>query len=306
MSRLEKALEKASKMRDEKKEERKAEKSVSNTEAIYTPSTEGSLKIDNPYMITVTEPDSPISEEYRKLKSLIVKLTKGDKFYNTIMVTSTLKGEGKSITALNLAITLAQEYDHSVLLVDADLRKPCVHEYLGINPKIGLTDCLVNGAEISDAFIPTGIGKLIVLPSGSKVSNPAELLSSSMMKELVKELKNQYVDRYIIFDIPPILPFAEAHSIGNIVDGVIFVVRDGYVPLSNLKEALNMLKDSNILGIVYNNMEIDQFDSYYYYNYYRSYYSDKKNKLEGTKGLSRWMGFLKGNSRADKKSEKLK
>jgi len=241
------------------------------------------VQLENPYMISAREPGSPISEEYKKLKSFILKITQSDKFLNTIMVSSSVKGEGKTITSLNLAITLADEYDHTVLLVDADLRQPSIHKYLGIPNGIGLSDCLMNGVSPSDAMIKTGIGKLVVLPSGSEINNPVEVLSSNKMKDLIKELKERYPDRYVIFDTPPLLPFAESHAIASSVDGILLVVRDGYTSLNNLKETLNIIKNTNILGIVYNDVEIDRFDGYHYYHYYKSYYSDK-NKGEDANG----------------------
>jgi exopolysaccharide/PEP-CTERM locus tyrosine autokinase len=276
MSRLEKALEKATNMRKEKRETAKEEKldSLANVEVFKT---DEPVKIDSPYIITVTEPESPISEEYRKLKTLVIKLTQSDRSMNTIMITSAVKGEGKTITTLNFAITLAQEYDHTVLLVDADLREPSLHEYLGVNPEKGLTDCLVNGTNISDALIKTGIGRLVYLPSGNKVSNPVELLSSKLMEEFVKELKNRYPDRYVIFDVPPVLAFGETHSLGSMVDGVILVVREGYTSLNHIKEALGRLKNTHIFGVVYNDVVIDRFDGHYNY-YYKNYYPREKRK----------------------------
>lgn len=235
---------------------------------------ESKLLIDNPYIVTVTDPASPITEEYKKLKSIVLKLTKGADFQNTLMVTSSLGGEGKSITALNLAIVLAQEYDHTVLLIDADLRRSsaAAEEYLGIKSELGLTDCILNGADFSKALVKTGIGKLSILPAGGKVDDPVELLSSRRMKELLREIKQRYPDRYVIIDTPPVLYFAEAHEIASVVDGVLFVVREGSTPIQNLKEALNMLKGSNILGIVYNGAVVNQLTSYnYYHNYYNHY-----------------------------------
>jgi Mrp family chromosome partitioning ATPase len=88
------------------------------------------------------------------------------------------------------------------------------------------------------------------------------------MKQIVKELKHRYADRYVIIDTPPILPFAEAHSIASVVDGVIFIVREAHVPVNHFKDAINLLKDINILGIVYNDAEIDRHSSYYYYSHY--------------------------------------
>jgi protein-tyrosine kinase len=303
MSRIEKALEKATKMRaDQKVEEHKiAEEHAAGTQiAGEVPDAfrvEEPVQLENPYMISAREPGSPISEEYKKLKSFILKITQSDKFLNTIMVSSSVKGEGKTITALNLAITLADEYDHTVLLVDADLRQPSIHKYLGIDNQIGLSDCLMNGASVGDAMIKTGIGKLVVLPSGSEVPNPVEVLSSNRMKELVKELKERYPDRYVIFDTPPLLAFAESYAIASSVDGILLVVRDGYTSLNNLKETLNIIKGTNILGIVYNDVEIDRFDGYHYYNYHKSYYSDK-NKAQGGNGeKGGLLKFLKRNKK---------
>lgn len=300
MSRIEKALEKAAKIREETKETEPYVSTIANAGTtdicpdVFKP--KESLQIDSPYIVTATQPDSPVSEEYRKLKSLIVKLTKSDKFLNTLMVTSTVKGEGKTITALNLAITLAQEYDHAVLLVDADLRQPSLNKYLG-DFKLGLTDCLMNGVDICDALVKTGIGKLVYLPSGKQVSDPSELLSSNRMHELITELKNRYADRYVIFDTPPVLSFAETHSLSTFMDGILLVVSEGTTSLNNIKEALNMLKNTKLFGIVYNNVEIDRFDDYRYYNYYKSYYSKKdgkEGKDDGRKGLYGWMRSIKG------------
>ena len=282
MSRIEKALEKATKMRAEQKvEEQQTSTQVAGAELPDAFRVDEPIQLENPYLVSAREPNSPISEEYKKLKSFILKITQSDKFLNTIMISSSVKGEGKTITALNLAITLADEYDHTVLLVDADLRQPSIHKYLDIPNGIGLSDCLMNGASTSDAMIKTGIGKLVVLLAGSEISNPVEVLSSNRMRDFIKELKEQVPDRYVIFDTPPLLPFAESHAIASSVDGVLLIVRDGYTSLNNLKETLNIVKDRNILGIVYNDVEIDRFDGYHYYQYYKSYYSDKNKGQDG-------------------------
>lgn len=274
MSRIEKALEKAVQMRQEAAPETvpvKNDQSAAVPEAFPA---DQQLEIASPYLVTVTDPYSPVSEEYRKLKSLVVTLTR-EKFLNTIMVTSTCKGEGKTITALNLAISLAHAYDHTVLLVDADLRQPSVTRYLGIQSKAGLSDCLGNGRDVGSALVKTGIGKLVVLPAGTAVANPVELLSSSRMKQLVQELKNRYRDRYIIFDTPPVLNFAEAHSIGSCVDGVLFVVGEGQAPVHDVKEAIRLLNDCEMLGVVYNNSASARFNEGYNYRYnYRYYHKD--------------------------------
>lgn len=284
MSKIEEILEKATKLReqggaapvsvpDNRRKVSPAAQSTPLGEASLGPyQSETRLNVDNPYLVSITQPQSPVAEEYKKLKSVIIKLTKGEQFLNTIMVTSTLQGEGKSITSLNIALSLAQEYDHTVVLVDADLRRPTTHSYLGIPNKLGLSDCLMNGTDVGDALIKTGIGRLSILPAGGPVPNPVELISSSRMKEFIQELKHRYPDRYVIIDTPPVLHFAEAYSIASEVDGVIFVVREGQVPLAHLKEALSLLKGANLLGVVYNDVEVNRYSSYHYYSY--KYYSE--------------------------------
>jgi protein-tyrosine kinase len=271
MSRIEKALEKANKLREKKDIENVPGPEVKGASFGY-PDTEVSINLTNPYLVTITGAASPITEEYRKLKSMIVKLTTRETFLNTLMVTSALAGEGKSLTALNLAVTLAQDHDHTVLLVDADLRQPSLHRLLDIESPVGLSDCLTNGTDISRALIKTGIGKLVVLPSGKVIANPVELLLSKKLENLLKELKSRYADRYVIIDGPPILPFAEVHALSSMMDGVILVVREGYAPIHDIREALGMIKDAHILGAVYNDVEIDPLDGHYRYYYYRKYY----------------------------------
>ncbi len=246
MSRIEKALEKATRLRD-------------NRSSAFSPAgkraeKESAVTVENisPYAATLHEPDSPVSEEYRKLKSMVVRLTKQGGFKNTLAVMSAVGGEGKSITALNLAVALSREYDHTVLLVDADLRNPALHDYFGTVPEAGLSDCLADGLDMRVALLDVGKGGFAFLPSGRKAKNPAELLSSLRMKELLAEMKHRYSDRYVIIDTPPLLPFAEAFSIGSMVDGVVFVVRAGAASRDNVRDALDVLKDCNVLGVVYN------------------------------------------------------
>ncbi len=243
MSKIEDALEKANKLRQVDKVEIKSRPDLSNG---VEP-----IEVDNPYIVTMSEPDSPVAEEYRRLKSMVIRKTKKD-FLNTLMITSAVDGEGKSITAINLAVSLAQEIDHSILLVDSDLRNPMIHKYLGIENKYGLSDYLTGDVDISDILIRTGIGNLVVIPAGKAVQNPMELLSSDKMESLIKELKQRYVDRYVIIDTPPILSFAEAISIGAYVDGVVFVIKERGPQKKDVENALTMIKDLRILGFILN------------------------------------------------------
>ena len=220
-----------------------------------------------PFLVAANDPLSPVAEEYRKLKENLVKMTKEKGFQNMIMVTSSVAGEGKSLTSVNLAITLAQEFDHTVLLVDADLRRPTCHSLLGIEPEFGLSECLLEGRDVGDAFVKTGIGKLVFLPAGKAMQNPGELFSSSVMKELLEELKHRYPDRYVIIDTPPVLPFTDSRSLSRLVDGAIMVVKEGQVSPKELLEAVDEIKATNLLGVVYN-QSTQTIGSSGYYGYY--------------------------------------
>lgn len=254
MSRIDKAIEKIAKLRDGAPA---PQESVVVSQPPALPDIKGlmgtkPLNVKNPSLVALHRNNPKACEEYAKLKSELLRMTSQDKFHNALIVTSTLRGEGKTLTALNLAITLAQEYDHTVLLVDADLRNPSIHKYLGFEPKVGLGDCLRGRVDIEEALVKTGIGKLVVLPGVGVVEDPVELLSSKKMKTVLEELKNRYPDRYVIFDMPPALNFADAQVLGASVDGVLFVVREGMAKVAQIKKALSHLRDTKVLGTVYN------------------------------------------------------
>ncbi|HDO25350.1 MAG TPA: polysaccharide biosynthesis protein, partial [Nitrospirae bacterium] len=143
MSKLEEALEKANKLRESGRINEAGKVDVARETV--------PIEVNNKNLVTITQPYSPVAEEYRKLKSMILRKTKKD-FLNTIMITSAIKGEGKSVTSINLAVTLAQAIDHSILLIDADIRKPMIHEYLGIEYKYGLSDYLTSDIDISEVM----------------------------------------------------------------------------------------------------------------------------------------------------------
>jgi exopolysaccharide/PEP-CTERM locus tyrosine autokinase len=268
MSKIEEALEKAAKLRESASLKKTPPFREINRDV-------KPVEVKNPYVVTITQPDSPIAEEYKKLKSIIIRQTK-ENFLNTIMVTSAIDNEGKTLTAVNLAVSLAQEIDHSILLIDADLRKPMIHEYFGVTTKYGLLEYLTQDIDVSEILIKTGIGNLVIIPAGQKSKNPVELLSSEKMKSLVNELKHRYIDRYVILDTPPLLPFAESIAICSYVDGVVFVVREGYAQLKAIDEAIGLVKDMNILGIVFNSVSNENLDKHYYSRYRRYYYGRKE------------------------------
>lgn len=268
MSRIDEAIEKAARLRGERPAEKVLKVAPPVSRPVEAPANIVDSHSVSPYIVALKDPGSAVAEEFRKLKSMIVGLTSGDEgFRNTILVTSSIGTEGKSITSLNLAVTLARDYDYTVLLIDTDLRRPSLNRYLGLENEPGITDCLVDGVDLSAAIVKTNFGKLSFLPAGRKVDYPAELLSSQKMKDFMAEVKQRYPDRYVIIDSPPILPFAESLALSSVVDGVLFVVRERAASMKHVGEALNMLKGSNLLGIVYNGAETELSTHYSYYNY---------------------------------------
>lgn len=223
--------------------------------------------ISNDKLVVLKTPASPEAEEFRKLKEALLKAVKTQEaFDNVILVTSPGQGEGKSLITVNLALSLAQEFDHTVLLVDADLRMPTCHRYLDIPSGLGLVDCLVDGVDLEKVLVKTGYGKLVLLPAGKPVKNPMEYFSSNTMRQLIEELKNRYPDRIILIDTPPVLMFAETRTLAGLADNVILVVREGDTSLEDIQESMNLL-NNKVLGVVYNATEFVQHSQYPYYYY---------------------------------------
>ncbi|MEE9543188.1 MAG: XrtA-associated tyrosine autokinase [Thermodesulfobacteriota bacterium] len=215
-------------------------------------------------LVTVMDPTSTIAEEYRKLRTRIFEATEKN-FQNTILVTSSCKGEGKSVTAANLAAAIASKLDNTVLLVDCDLRKPTLHTYFGIEQTQGLAEYLTGKIELTDALINTGIGNMIFLPAGKPPENPAELLTSRKMRTLMDEIKNRYTNRYIILDSTPLLSTAEPSALANEADGVLLVVRERFAPRKEVEHAISILNGANILGVLLNCDDAQPRRYYYQY-----------------------------------------
>jgi protein-tyrosine kinase len=234
-------------------------------------------------IVCITDAYSPAAEQYRKLRGQLCLST----HRSTLMVTSADVGEGKSVTAVNFAIALAREIDHTVLLVDADLRNPSIHTYLGIKADFGLSEYLEGRVKnLSDVLIKTGIGRLVLLPAGAPPPNSDELLSSNRMKELAQEMKNRYADRYIIYDSSPILACADAASLSKHVDGILLVIQAERTSQKTAKEALALLHSTPVLGVVYNNVPDYMCKNIYPYDYYRYNQCGGSAKSESDRGKS--------------------
>jgi protein-tyrosine kinase len=173
--------------------------------------------------------------------------------WNSLAVTSPGLNEGKTLTAINLAISLSMEVNYTVLLVDADLRHPSVHSYFGIEAEYGLSDYLTADKPLSELLIhPEEIPGLVILPGGRSLANSAEMLNSLKMARLVEEMKARYSSRIILFDLPPLLGVADALAFSPYVDAALLVIEDGKTQAEDVKRAIGLLQGTNLIGTVLN------------------------------------------------------
>lgn len=171
---------------------------------------------------------------------------------NALAVVSPGEGEGKSLTAVNLAISLAAEVDLSVLLVDADLRSPAIHQFFGFEPEAGLSDHLLSNVPLDEILVNPGVSRLVVLPGGRPIINSAEMLRSNKMRRLVEELKARYASRFIVFDLAPVLSSADALAFAPYVDAVVMVVQESSTSRDDIARALQVLNSVEVIGTVLN------------------------------------------------------
>ncbi len=215
----------------------------------------GYSAILNPLLIAGLAPKSLAAEQYRSLRTRLAQV-EGAGTLRTILVTSPQKGEGKSVTAANLALTMAQELQRRVVLVEADLRKPSLQHLFGLPPGPGLAEYLAGAAELQDVMKVLPDHNLTVIPAGVTPVNPAELLGSTAMRRLLDHLRTRF-DR-VLLDTPPVLPLADVAILAPLVDGSLMVVRAGYTPKPAIENALRAFDSSRLLGVVLNESGMEQ------------------------------------------------
>jgi protein-tyrosine kinase len=230
-------------------------------------------------------------EEFRLIKRVVLNRRwdeGGDAPGNTIVVTSALPSEGKTTTAINLAMSIAAEEDLRVLLVDADFIKPDALRQLGVRADKGLIDVLQNPRlDISDVMLRTNIDKLSLIPAGQLHERCTELLASARMDEIITELASRYEDRILIFDSPPLLVTTESVVLASHMGQIVFVVQAGRTKRETLNSALDLLGDRPQLSLVLNRTTARlgnvEFGSYYG-SYYYGYGHDRGEPPAGFKG----------------------
>jgi non-specific protein-tyrosine kinase len=196
-------------------------------------------------------PDSKESNYYRLLRTQIQHITV-EKGWRTIMVTSTKPGEGKTLTCINLAFTFARAFHQTVLLADCDFRKQNIYRYLGLKSEIGLVETLLDGVPLSDAMIWPEVEKLALISGSRTIAESSELLASPMMRALVKEMRDRYSDRYLFFDVPPLVGGADAVAFAPAVDGILLVVEAGSTSKKEIQQSLELIPEEKLVGVVLN------------------------------------------------------
>ena len=293
MSKITKALEKAARERLQRRQEQVTVTAKAATIALAPApdrtavASAGSIQVD-PHIVSAVDPNSPIAEQYRILRTNLQSLglpaahaaqaglRPGTR---TVVVTSAVHGEGKSVTAINLALTLARQEHLRVVLVDGDLRKGSIRKWLGLpENNEGLSTVLRRDGELNGSLIRLQEPPLAVLPAGPGVENPVELLESSSMKRLLATLKAQF--DLVIVDTPPVLPVADPGVIATQADGVLLVVRAGKTQRKTVAQAQALLAQmkTTVLGCVLTHMEYYLSGYYRYYHQYRYGTKDKKDE----------------------------
>jgi capsular exopolysaccharide synthesis family protein len=172
--------------------------------------------------------------------------------WRSLLVTSPAAGAGKTLTAVNLAISMAREVNHTILLVDLDLRRPRVHEHFLNHSVPGISDYLLHDKPLKDLLFNPGIDRLVVLPGHELITHSAEMLSSPKMVQLVDELKARYPSRLVIFDMPPILAGDDVLAFVPYIDAALLVVAEGETGKDELRQSMELLKKTELLGTVLN------------------------------------------------------
>jgi capsular exopolysaccharide synthesis family protein len=228
-------------------------------------------------VVTINNPKSPVSEAYRTLRTNL-QFSSLDHKLQTLVVTSSGPSEGKTTTASNLAVAMAQGGGKTIL-IDCDQRKPKLHKMFGLSNMTGLSNLLIGETSLEGALQETEVENLYILPAGTRPPNPAELLGSSRMESFMKDLKKEFDN--IILDTPPVIMVTDAQILTKYADGSVLVVASGEADREAAARAKELLEKvgSRILGVVLN--KLDTTRKGYYSHYYQYYYgndADKKGK----------------------------
>ncbi|MCG8582624.1 MAG: CpsD/CapB family tyrosine-protein kinase [Bacteroidales bacterium] len=204
-----------------------------------------------------------ISSQYKVLRTHVLQCLKSNK-WNSLAITSPNEGCGKTLTAINLAISMAREVNHSVLLVDMDLRRPSVQDYFVDDRLPGISEYLNDSKDLNEILFNPGLDRIVVLPGNKPIENSSEMLSSPKMVGLVNELKKRYPNRIVIFDLPPLLSCDDVMAFSPYVDALMLVVSEGETLKKELERSYELLSGSNVIGTVLNKSHEERIEANYY------------------------------------------
>ena len=223
--------------------------------------------------ISPMQANTPLSNSFRMVKRPILNIARGKsdvkpKRANCIMLSSSVSGEGKSYSAINLAISIAMERDKRVLLVDADVNKPSHHEIFGTEAKAGLTDLLLgNVKDMSEVMYKTDVDSLSLMFAGTQISHATELLASEAMQKFIDEISARYPDRIIVFDSPPLLLTTEANVLASYMGQVILVIEAEKTYSHQVEKSLSLLSNEVVMLLLNKMREKGDSGNYGYYGY---------------------------------------
>ena len=245
----------------------------------------------NGEIISLTEPYSPMSEQYRLLFSKVDRICQADG-KTVIAITSSIKGEGKTTTVSNLAVVAARDFKKRCLLIDADLKNPSIAKAFQLQKRLGLVDFMTKRCTLESALVPDTIDNLTILPAGQVAGEEETTPNLDGLKEVISKVRGRYYNilweeyqgdflqmanqdiglyDYVFIDTPPLVPVFDMNLISEVVDSIIFVVRAGKAPKHIINKALRLLDDSKVIGSVFNGANIPWPARSYKYGYYAYY-----------------------------------
>jgi capsular exopolysaccharide synthesis family protein len=241
-----------------------------DNDAIYEVQPDGEV---DPKLVVHTAPDSSPAEQYRGFLPSVIEAPD----CKVILVTSATRGDGKSLTCMNLAISLAADLNKRVLLIDSDMRRPTAHRLVRISRRTGLSNILQGKAELDDCAVNSKIPNLAVLPAGPTPRNPLTLLTGHRFLELIQYARANY--DLIMIDSPPLLPVVDTRILREMADMLVFVVRADATPPQAVVRSLQNLR--GVAGVVFNGVSRGSFRRYYYYDAYSRYaYGDDMEEAD--------------------------
>jgi capsular exopolysaccharide synthesis family protein len=264
MDKLEKALQKAREQRKIELEQQAVIKQQAAQNSAATEHTEATAPITTTpvqegylqeHHIIAHHTRSQEADIFRILRTKVLQAM-GQSGMKTLGITSANYGDGKTTISLNLAVSIALDLKQTVLLVDLDLRKPNITEYVGIQPQFGISDYYLHNVPISKCLMRPSFDRLTILPAGQPVDHSSEILGSPKMAALANELRTRYPDRMIIYDMPPTLAQDDPIAFLPNIDAILLVVNEGNTKINELKQSLHVLSGANVIGTVLNSPEV--------------------------------------------------